>query len=239
MPTRPENLPDIFVVGTDTGVGKSVVALLLVQRLFANGYHPGYLKPFQTGCRDVYDKESDACFVYRHTPALKDSDPAEAVLFCHPNPKAPYFAARDAGQILDTAKVRQAVALKKKNRHPLVIEAAGGLLVPVTRREMIIDVVRSLDCRPLLVARAGLGTINHTLLSLEALRRHRIEPLGVLLVEQPHEPAAADLVEENREAIESFGDITVGGVIGRIDNFAFPPGQVERIVDKLLFKESA
>jgi dethiobiotin synthetase len=239
MPTRPETLPDLFVVGTDTGVGKSVVALLLMQRLFARGYRPGYLKPFQTGCRDVYDTDSDARFVYRHTAALKDRDPAEAVLFCHPNPKAPYFAARDAGQPLDTEKVSQAVTQKKKSHHPLVIEAAGGLLVPVTPREMIIDVVQALGCRPLLVVRAGLGTINHTLLSLEALRRRRIEPIGVLMVEQPHEPVAADLVRENQEAIEAFGHVTVGGVIGLIDDFASPPGRFGQMVDRLLFKESA
>lgn len=228
---------DIFIAGTDTDVGKSVVALLVMQRLFAKGYHPGYLKPFQTGCRDAHDTDSDARFIYQHTPALKDRDPAEAVIFCHADPKAPYFAARNAGTPIDMERVHQKVAAKKKKHHPLVIEASGGLLVPVTQHEMIIDMVRSLHCRPLLVAKAALGTINHTLLSIEALRRRHIEPLGVLLVKQPHQATEADLIKENQEAIVTFGRVRVCGLIGPIDNFDSPPEQAQLMMDKLLFSE--
>jgi dethiobiotin synthetase len=239
MQTKPHPLPDIFVVGTDTGVGKSVVSLLLMQRLFARGFHPFYLKPFQTGCRDAHDVNSDARFVYRHTAALKDRDPSGSVIYCHPNPKAPYFAARDEGQSIDPEAVFQAVIQKRKDHSPLVIEAAGGLLVPVTRKLLVIDVVQALDCRPLLVARAGLGTINHTLLSIEALRRRGLEPLGVVLVDQPQQPAAPDLVQENKEAIETCGQVPVGGVIGVLSNLAAPSEEFYRPLEKLLFTGSA
>ena len=82
-------IPDICVVGTDTGVGKTVVSLLLMQWLYAEGYSPFYLKPFQTGCADPSDGRSDAAFVYRHTAALESKDPAPSVIYCRPTPTAP------------------------------------------------------------------------------------------------------------------------------------------------------
>ena len=78
---------DILVAGTDTHVGKSVVSLLLMQLLFARGYWPFYFKPFQTGCRAPDAQDSDARFVYGHTPALKGKNPAPSVFYCHSNPK--------------------------------------------------------------------------------------------------------------------------------------------------------
>ena len=228
-------LADIFVVGTDTGVGKTVVSLLLMQLLFARGYRPFYLKPFQTGCRDVHDRESDARFVYQYTAALKDQDPAPSVIFCHPNPKAPFFAARDAGQKIGLKSVSDVVIQKRQSHSPLLIEAAGGLLVPVTPQLLVIDVVQALGCRPLLVARAGLGTINHCLLSIEAMRRRSIEPLGVVLVDQDAQAPDAGMIQENMAAIESYGRLAVGGVIRSISNFAKPKAVAYRPLERLLF----
>jgi dethiobiotin synthetase len=81
-------IADIIVVGTDTGLGKSVVSLLLMQLLFAQGYSPFYLKPFQTGCQDPMAVDSDARYIDAHTQALQQADPAQSVVYCHQNPKA-------------------------------------------------------------------------------------------------------------------------------------------------------
>lgn len=228
-------IDDIMVVGTDTGVGKSVVSLLLIQLLFDKGYVPFYLKPFQTGCIDPYDIDSDAAFVYQHTQALAKKDPAQSVVYCYPNPKAPFFAARDAGERIDAGHVNREIEKKRCIYSPLIVESAGGLHVPVTENVKAIDLILTFKCRPILVARAGLGTINHTLLSIEALQHRKIEPLGVLFVDSVHEPTEPEMISENMEAIDKFSGVRVGGVIPFLSDFSVPRVQTYLPLEKLLF----
>lgn len=232
-------VPDMIVVGTDTGVGKSVVSLMLMQLLHEKGYAPFYLKPFQTGCVDPYDTDSDAAFVYQHTPALNEKDSAQSVIHCYPSPKAPYFAARDAGESIDPDKVRRVIDQIRTAHNPLIVEAAGGLLVPVSDDLRIVDMIPMINCRPLLVARAGLGTINHTLLSIEALRRRKTDPLGVVFVESGSALTDPDMVSEHMEAVEKFGGIEVGGVIPVLSNFSAPPERAYQALVKILFQEKS
>lgn len=227
-------IPDMFVVGTGTGVGKTVVSMLLMNLLAEKGYAPFYLKPFQTGCRDPYDAASDAAFVYRHSAYLKAQDPADSVLYCHPCPKAPYHAARHAGDEIDLGRLWRIMEHKRRTHCPLVIEASGGLLVPVTAEALIIDVVQASGCRPLLVARAGLGTINHTLLSIEALRSRKLEPLGVLFLEGARSESDPFLVEENMEAVTRLGRIRIGPMIEKIEDFSGPSAHSYQSLEYLL-----
>ncbi len=229
------HMPDLLIVGTDTGVGKSVVSLLTMQLLFQNGYAPFYVKPFQTGCRDAHAAQSDAAFVYRHTAALCQSDAARSVIYCHPNPKAPYFAARDAGERIDLDVVISRMRQYRKRHQPLVVEAAGGLMVPLTGNLMVIDIIGRLECRPLLVARAGLGTINHTLLSIDALRRKGWPPVGVVFSEPGGREADPRLTAENMRAVESYGAVEVSGVIPRIKDFKRPSAAALAPLKRLLF----
>lgn len=227
-------IEDIFVVGTDTGVGKSMVSLLLMQLLFAKGCTPFYIKPFQTGCSDAHAADSDAGFIYNHTPALKGRDPEESVIYCYPEPRAPYYAARRAGDCIEPEAVRKVVEARRRRYSPLVIEGAGGLLVPVTENLLMVDIARETACRPLLVARAGLGTINHTLLSIEALRRRRLEPMAVVFVDAAQPPTNGDLAAENMEAVGLFGGVKVAGIIGRISDCSHPPAAACEILESIL-----
>ncbi len=217
-----EIFEDIFVVGTDTGVGKTVASLLLMQFFYAKGLDPFYLKPFQTGCRDAYDADSDAAFVYQNVKPLKGRDPAGSVVYCFSSPKAPHFASIDDETAIDLQVVQEAYKRKCNDYHPIVLEAAGGLLVPVNENKLIIDVVEMIGASPLLVARAGLGTINHTLLSLETLYRRGLRATGIVLMDTEEEETATEMIRENVEAIEKFSDVMVSGVIGRINDFSNP-----------------
>jgi dethiobiotin synthetase len=228
-------IDDIIVVGTDTGVGKTVVSLLLMQLLFAKGYSPFYFKPFQTGCQDPEDVDSDARFVYSHTKALKQSDPSQSVLYCFPNAKAPLFAARDSNQPIDLAKVYRSIEQLRLQNSPLILEAAGGLLVPVLDDVLLVDLIKPFACRPLLVARAGLGTINHTLLSIEALRNRNIMPLGIIFVEASEPPTDPGQVAENLSAVEKFANCRVSGVIPTMSSFDGPPSVVYSSLEAILF----
>lgn len=219
-------LPPIFVLGTDTGVGKTVLSLLLMRFFYAQGYTPFYLKPLQTGCRDPYDTDSDARFVYRHVNALKASDPADSVIFCYRNPKAPWFAARDEGQRVDLEQILRIVEEKRADYSPLIIEGAGGLFVPITEQLMTPELIGRTGARPLVAARAGLGTINHALLTLEILKDKGLNPWGVVLMDAEETPTDPTMIHENIEAIEHFSGIKVCGTIGKIDDFsrAHPTG---------------
>ncbi len=223
---------NVFIVGTDTGVGKTVLCLLVMQYLYAEGYQPFYLKPFQTGCIAPDDINSDARFVYDHVEALTGKDPADSVLNCFENPKAPWFAARDMGQRAELAVFRRAVEQKQSLNSHVVIEAAGGLLVPLNEESLIVDAVKMTDCKAILVARAGLGTINQTLLSLEAMDRRGIVPAGVVFMAADSTPVPEEMIKENMEAVERFSGVKVAGVVGQIRDFSNPDQNCYEAVER-------
>ena len=231
-------IPDLLIVGTDTGVGKSVVSLLTMQLLYRRGFYPFYVKPFQTGCRDAYALESDAAFVYRHIRELSGSDPTRSMIYCYTQAKAPYYAARDAGERIDMDEVVLRINRQRKQNYPLVVEAAGGLMVPLTDKLLLLDAIERLGCRPLLVARSGLGTINHTLLSIETLQRRGVLPIGVVMVTEKGADQDPQLVAENMKAVQDHGGVAVGGVIPRIKNFGVPPAAAYAPLKQLLFPYS-
>ena len=224
---------NIFVVGTDTGVGKTVLSLLLMQFFYAKGYTPFYLKPLQTGCMDPYDTDSDAKFIYKHVKHLKRKDPADSVIYCFKNPKAPYFAARDEKKKIDLNVIEKVINEKSLIYSPLVIEAAGGLLVPVSEKKLVIDMIKSASARPVIAARAGLGTINHTLLTIEALGSRGMEPVGVVFIDSGEKYTSKDMINENIEAVERFSGIKVSGVISKIQNFAKPGQDCYQVIENL------
>ncbi len=227
---------NIYVVGTDTGVGKTVLSLLLMQFLLKRGLNAFYLKPLQTGCKDAYDADSDAAFVYRHVESLREKDPAESVIYCFRNPKAPYFAARDEGREIDLNYVNKIIEGQSRLYSPLVLEAAGGLLVPVKEKTLMVDTISAASVKVVLAARAGLGTINHTLLAIEALSKRGMQPAGVVFLDTAETPQ--DMVAENRNAIEKYSGIKVAGVIGKIKDFSHPPEAFYRPLE-FLFQDKS
>lgn len=182
---------EIFVTGTDTGAGKTVLSALLCAALDAV-----YWKPIQTGSTEGTDRET----VMRAAEIPAAQTREESYIF--EPPVSPHLAARWAKRRIELARI-QKPALAAGSR--LVIEGAGGVLVPVNEGEFMIDVMRHIGAPVLLAARSTLGTINHTLLSLAALRAAELPVLGVVLIGE----ANAD----NREAIETYGRARVAGEI--------------------------
>lgn len=214
-----------FVCGTDTGIGKTMVSLLLMRSLFRRNESPFYYKWLQTGCTGPYDDDSDARFVYSRTPELAQSDPSLSVGRCFRNPKAPCQAAKDDGVVLNRSELVRSLQSVCEQHETVVAEAAGGLMVPVLPGATILDLMTDaarFGFRPLLAARAGLGTVNHTLLSINALRAAGILPVGVIMVQGP-EPTDPLLVRENQEAIYDASAVRVLGVIPRIQDSYNPP----------------
>ena len=182
-----------FVTGTDTDVGKTVVSAWLVAQLGAC-----YWKPVQAGNHP----ETDSDIVRRLSGVPEERILAEAYLL--PEPIAPHEAARRAGVSIDLARL-----VPPSCDRTLVVEGAGGLLVPLNDRVFVADLATELHLPILLVARSTLGTINHTLLSLEAIRRRGLHLAGVVVngPETPH----------NRAAIERYGKVEVIAEIPWLD----------------------
>ncbi len=167
-PALPQRL---VVAGTDTGVGKTVVSALLVRALAAR-----YWKPIQAGLPPLSSEPSDSQQVQRLSGCPSTAVVPEAYGLRYP--ASPHWAAEQEGITLERQRLWPPEDGEDKG---LVVELAGGLLVPITRHLLQIDVMAEWTLPVVLVARAGLGTINHTLLSLEALRRRRIPVLGLVL----------------------------------------------------------
>ncbi|MGE4523136.1 MAG: dethiobiotin synthase [Acetobacter sp.] len=163
----------VFVTGTDTGVGKTLVSACLVRR-----WQALYWKPLQSG---LEDEEGDTPTVARlaaggtlHGPGVRCFPPAGA----YQASLSPEAAARAEGAVIDPALLTLPM---DEPAQPLLVEGAGGLMVPVTEEIMMIDLAQRWGLPVVLVARSGLGTLNHTLLSLEALRARGITVAGVVL----------------------------------------------------------
>lgn len=215
-------MEDLFILGTDTGVGKSVLSLCLMRYLAARGYDPFYLKPVQTGCDAPGDEGSDARFIYAHVASLRGNDCAGSVIYCFREAKAPLFAARNEGRGVDFPFLVEEIGRRGGEGRPRVIEGAGGLFVPLAEGRMMIDLVEQTRTRPVIAARAGLGTINHTLLTIEALQSRRMPPPGVVLIDGGEPCTPRMMIEENIEAIERASGVHVSGVIPRIADFNRP-----------------
>lgn len=228
-----------FVCGTDTGIGKTMVSLLLMRSLFRHNALPHYYKWLQTGCTGPYDEDSDARFVYSRTPELARCDPSLSVGWCFKNPKAPYHAAKDEGVTLNRTELVHALQSVCEQHKTIVTEAAGGLMVPVLPGVMILDLMveaANFGFQPLLAARAGLGTINHAILSINALKSKGIPPVAVIMIQGP-DSTDPILVHENQEAIQENTGIPVIGVIPRIPDSYNPPEVAFEPFNKLLTRK--
>ena len=167
----------IFIAGTDTGVGKTTVAGLLALALKGHGINVGVMKPCSAG--DPPDHLNDARQLMKMAGV---DDPLDLVNPYHfSEPLAPGVAAERAGRTISFDHIK-ACSLELARRHDvMIVEGAGGLLVPLSGQKTVADLIGFLKLPVLLVGRSGLGTINHTLLSLEALKLRGIEIAGYLL----------------------------------------------------------
>lgn len=176
----------VFVTGTDTNVGKTVISAWLVR-----GWAADYWKPVQTGA--AADRDADAVRALAGMAAPQRVHPSTWELEA---PLSPHIAADLEGRQIALADF----ALPATTR-PLVVEGAGGILVPLNGRDLMVDLAVALRLPVLIVARSGLGTINHTLLTVEALRRRDAAVAGVVMAGPPD--------ADNRRSIERFAEVPV------------------------------
>ena len=196
----------IFVTGTDTGVGKTQASCALLSLLADAGLKPQGFKPYESGCASLRAPADTLAL----REAARSTLPVDAL--CPHRfrvPVAPGVAARRLGREPDWDVT---LAAWEGLRHgPVVVEGAGGLFVPLDSRHDIIDLVATLRLPVLLVARAGLGTLNHTALSLQALAARRIPVKAVLLSRGT--PARDTSERDNRLMLEARHGVPVLGPV--------------------------
>ncbi len=224
---------DLFVTGTDTDVGKTTVSLLLLRAWREYGHEARYFKPVQTGCAHPDDAMGDAHFIHSHNPQCTQTSHTSTGL-CFTAPKAPLYAARDQKHTIELKTLLHRLACLRQPHSPLVVEGSGGLMVPLNEQNTMADFIKATGMRTILIARTGLGTINHTLLSLEALKVRNVNVAGILFVETERIPPAQSMVQENMEAIATFSGTRVSGVIPYIADFQTPPAQAQYTVQQIL-----
>ena len=173
--------PALFITGTDTGVGKTVVAGGLAAALSARGHRVGVLKPVESGCPVVDGalRPEDGSFLRLMAGSRQRLSTVVPVVLSHP--LAPAVAARLEGRSIDLEGLRGACRRLRSRFDLVLVEGAGGLLVPLSPDRLTADLVVSLAIPLLIVARVDLGTLNHTLLTVEAALSRGIPVAGVVL----------------------------------------------------------
>ena len=183
----------IFITGTDTGVGKTILTGLLVHHLRVEGVQALAMKPFCSGSRaDV-----------RLLRAMQDAALTEEEInpFYFPEPIAPLVSARRRKRLISLGEVVQRIKKIAERCECLLIEGSGGLLVPLGEKYLVSDLIQRLNCDVIVVARNQLGTINHTLLTVNALKRFGVENISVVLMGTSKKDAS---VEKNGEVLREF-----------------------------------
>ncbi len=165
----------LFITGTDTGIGKTLVSAGLARLLLNRGVSVGVFKPVASG--GIVSEDGK---LLQAAARLPNSAYRDIVPFHYRQPLAPWVAGWKEGRI-DLAKIETAYQRAKAAYNFLIVEGVGGVQVPITRDFFVTDWMTQWKLPVLIVARAGLGTINHTLLTVEALKRRKIKVVGVLV----------------------------------------------------------
>ncbi|WP_420264021.1 dethiobiotin synthase [Candidatus Magnetominusculus dajiuhuensis] len=168
-----------FVTGTDTGVGKTVVSALMAVLLMEKGFNVIVRKPIETGCADVNNTliPKDGLFLKTITGSTEDLKVITPIRFAHP--LAPLAAATAENTTIDIAEIYKSFDCID-NSSVAIVEGIGGLLVPITETFFASDLIKKLNLPVILVSSNRLGTINHTLLSLEYMKNKAITVAGLV-----------------------------------------------------------
>ena len=187
-----------FITGTDTGVGKTFICSLLMQK-----YNFDYWKPVQTG----KFTENDTLYIKENSSVKKNR--FHKPIYTFKKPLSPHLASSYERISINIKRIK-----KPKSNKPLIIEGAGGILVPLNKKDLIIDLIKKFKLPVIIVSKSILGTINHTLMTLEILKKSKINIFGVILNNIKNKKEG----DENAKSIEDFGNIKVLGQISSINH---------------------
>lgn len=204
----------IFVTGTDTGVGKTIVTATLALLLRERGLNVGVMKPVTSGCVErggiLVSEDAELLSWAARTPLDNDCAP-----YCLKTPIAPSVAAARENVRIDFSRIGEAFERLKARHDFVLVEGAGGLMVPLSGGLMVADLALSLKLPLLVVARPNLGTINHTVLTCFAAKQLGIDVRGTIVNSYPQQPDAAE--EYAPHLIDSLSGVPLLGVFPKVE----------------------
>ena len=220
-----------FITGTDTGVGKTVVAAALALCLKRRGIAVGIMKPVETGIagRGGYPSDGDCL-----RSAIGVDDPIELVSpYRFPAPLAPLAAARLSGSTIDIERILAAYQQLAARYPYVIVEGVGGVMVPLAPRHLVRDLIVQLHLPAVVVGRATLGGVNHALLTVEGLRQSGITIVGIALnvTGSGHESSEGRMQEDSTVGLVT--ELSGVPVIGPIRYEALLPGSWEAGLEKV------
>ena len=196
-----------FITGTDTGIGKTAVTAALA-RYFSKRFQVGVFKPVQSGALDL--SKSDASYLSR---AIGYPGPCEdSFAYTFPDPVAPILAAEHAHVSISLEVIRETFERVRSRLELILVEGAGGLMVPVAENVLVADIAINCNLPLLIIARPDLGTINHILLTVHTARSLGISVRGVIINGYRSTSSGPD-ISKTISLIQEFGEIEVLGVI--------------------------
>ena len=201
----------VFITGTDTGVGKTIVAALMLRDLRVSGIAATYFKPVQTGCRRrgkelIAPDLATVCALAGIRPSKKEKQlmaPCRYIKAC-----SPHLAARIEERPIVPCKIINSFKILKNRHDFMIVEGAGGILTPLSRKYSMLDLMKALALPVILVARPGLGTINHTLLTLRELRRAKLNVIGIV-INYTDATRKTVIEKDNLKTVERLGNTRI------------------------------
>ena len=200
----------VFITGTDTGVGKTIVTATVATALTQQGVNAGVMKPIVTGLAESKAGLSDPDWLISKT-GVGDS-PALISPYRFQIAASPLVAAAPTGVPIDIEHIIRAFQALSDQHDCILVEGIGGVMVPLTTDLFVVDLMKHMNLPVLVVARSGLGSINHTLLTLDCLRSRGVRILGLVFNAAARPPADADLSETiptilRLSGVRSFGEL--------------------------------
>src|SRR3990172_2372740 len=225
----------IFVTGTDTGVGKTVVTAGIAAALRARGINVGVMKPVHTGCTIIKGKlrPEDSLLLAR---AAASNDPEELMTpYMFRESAAPYAAAKEHNMVIDIGKITDCFNEICIRHDYVIVEGIGGVLVPLTRDFYVADLIKRLDIPALLVTRPDLGSINHTMLSIHCLKTKKTDLSGIVI--SNCKKGRGNFAEKTfQDSIEALSGVPVLGTLPYLADLGFRLSSGTMKVPDLFFK---
>lgn len=224
----------IFIIGTDTEVGKTVVSAGLMHLLLSNNCNAAYYKPVASGqvlLNGSY-QSTDASFIKKASRFVEDQK--SITPFSFKNAVAPHFAARLEGRSIDLVAIKDSLLYMKDNYEFIIAEGAGGLAVPLNDQGfMQYDLIRELGFPCLLVAKTSLGTINHTLLTIRFAKSEGLAIKGIVMNGNRQTEAEIDNIETIRK-LSGIPSIFTIPVLKGVDTEKLQPGNITEVFEKTI-----
>ncbi len=216
----PVLMKGFFITGTDTGVGKTMLAAWITAFMRSKNMDAMPMKPVQTGCEMLngrrISQDLEFCL---SAGGVRPGNGIRSYMtpYCFKMAASPHLAARVEGKAIRLSVIMRAFKKLAAVHETLIVEGAGGLLVPLNSRTTMLDLIKHMKLPVLVAARPGLGTLNHTLMSLNELQRAECSTAGIVIVESAA-PGRNMIEKDNRATLRSFSKTPVLGRIKYMDS---------------------